>query len=115
PGSHRKFLSCVGETPEDHYKKSLKNQEIGVPDDASLQTLFDEGGIFTAKGGVGSVTFFECNVMHGSNSNITPLPRSNVFVVFNSVENAVVDPFCGLKPRPQFIANRADFRPIRPQ
>lgn len=113
PGSHRKYLSCVGETPEDHYRQSLKNQEIGVPDDASLQALFDEGGIFVAKGGVGSVTFFECNVMHGSNSNITPLPRSNVFVVFNSVENTLVDPFCGLKPRPQFIANRRDFAPIQ--
>lgn len=115
PGSHQNFLSCVGETPDDHYKQSLKNQEIGVPDDATLQRMFDEGGIFTARGGVGSVTFFECNTMHGSNSNITPLPRSNVFVVFNSVENTVVDPFCGLKPRPQFIANRTDFRPVRPQ
>jgi ectoine hydroxylase len=32
PGSHRYFLSCVGETPEEHYKESLKKQEIGVPD-----------------------------------------------------------------------------------
>ncbi|HUD95590.1 phytanoyl-CoA dioxygenase family protein, partial [Sphingobium sp.] len=24
PGSHRQFLTCVGETPEDHYRQSLK-------------------------------------------------------------------------------------------
>lgn len=112
PGSHRKFLSTVGETPEDHYKHSLKKQEIGVPDDASLKQMFDEGGIASPTGSTGLVTFFECNMMHGSNSNITPLPRSNVFIVFNSVENTLVEPFCGLKPRPQFIGNRKDFKPI---
>ncbi|MBW3568081.1 MAG: ectoine hydroxylase [Proteobacteria bacterium] len=112
PGSHKKYLSTVGETPEDHYKHSLQKQEIGVPDDASLARMFEEGGIASPTGSTGLVTFFECNMMHGSNSNITPLPRSNVFIVFNSVENTVVEPFCGLKPRPQFIANRKDFKPI---
>ena len=32
PGSHRTFVPCVGETPADHYKASLKEQEIGVPE-----------------------------------------------------------------------------------
>src|SRR5690606_14457259 len=27
PGSHRTFLSCVGETPENHYKQSLRRQD----------------------------------------------------------------------------------------
>lgn len=112
PGSHRHFLSCVGETPENHYRKSLKKQEYGVPDEASLATLAEEGGIFTAKGPAGSVTFFDCNTMHGSNSNISPWPRSNVFLVYNSVENPLVEPFCGLDPRPDFIANRSDPSPL---
>jgi ectoine hydroxylase len=76
----------VGATPEDHYKASLKQQEVGVPDDASLTQMVSEFGIAAPIGPAGSVTFFECNVMHGSNSNITPLPRSNVFVVYNSVD-----------------------------
>lgn len=114
PGSHKYFLSCEGETPEDHYKQSLKKQELGVPDDDSLRKMFEEGGIASPTGSTGLVTFFECNLMHGSNSNITPLPRSNVFIVFNSVENTLVEPFCGLKPRPQHIANRNDFTPIMP-
>lgn len=112
PGSHRYFLTCAGKTPEDNYKKSLQKQEIGLPDDASLKQMFEEGGIASPTGSTGLVTFFECNLMHGSNTNITPLPRSNVFIVFNSVENTLVEPFCGLKPRPQYIANREDFAPI---
>ena len=112
PGSHRKYLSCVGETPEDNYRHSLQKQEVGVPDDASLARMFEQGGIVSPTGSTGLVTFFECNIMHGSNSNITPLPRSNVFIVFNSIENTLVNPFCGLKPRPHYIANRRDFNPI---
>jgi len=114
PGSHKKFLACVGETPENHYKKSLRKQEFGVPDNANLSHMVDEGGIETPTGDAGMVTFFDCNIMHGSNSNITPLARSNVFVVFNSVENTLVDPYCGLPPRPQFLANRVDYSPIQP-
>ena len=104
-------MACVGETPDNHYKKSLKSQEVGVPDDDSLTQLVNDFGITAPTGLAGSVTFFECNIMHGSNSNITPLPRSNVFVVYNSVHNTPVDPFCGLAPRPNFIAERIDFTP----
>lgn len=112
PGSHKEFVSCVGETPEDHYKDSLKKQEYGVPDRESLRQLADRHGIESAVGGVGSVTFFDCNILHGSASNISPWPRSNVFIVFNSVENTLVEPFGGLEPRPEFIANRTDQTPI---
>jgi ectoine hydroxylase len=111
PGSHQRFVACVGETPDNHYKKSLKSQEVGVPDDESLTQLVNDFGITAPTGLAGSVTFFECNIMHGSNSNITPLPRSNVFVVYNSVHNTPVDPFCGLAPRPNFIAERLDLTP----
>jgi len=112
PGSHKRFLSCVGKTPENNYKTSLKQQDIGVPDQHSLTDMVEQGGIVAPKGPAGSVTFFECNIMHGSNSNITPYPRSNIFMVFNSIENTLVEPFCGLAPRPDFIAKRGDVQPI---
>ena len=57
-------------------------------------------------GPAGSVTFFECNLMHGSNGNITPHPRRNVFFVYNSVENTLVEPFAAPSPRPTYIASR---------
>lgn len=108
PGSHKKFVSCVGETPEDHFKSSLKKQEYGVPDDDSLAALAEEGGIEATYGPAGSVTFFDCNTMHGSNSNISPTPRTNVFFVYNSVENQLQEPFSGQKPRPGYIATRGE-------
>ena len=111
PGSHLRYLTCVGETPAEHYKQSLRKQEYGVPDDASLTSLVEEGGIEAPTGSAGSVLFFDCNMMHGSSSNITPWPRSNVFFVYNSVENVLVAPFGGREPRPEFIASR-DFTPL---
>lgn len=111
PGSHRRYVRCVGETPENHYEASLRRQEIGVPDRESLRTLVAEGGIVAPVGPPGSVLIFDCNLMHGSNSNLSPWPRSNVFMVYNSVENALVEPFCGRAPRPEHIASR-DFTPL---
>jgi ectoine hydroxylase len=115
PGSHRHFISCVGETPDDHYKVSLKKQENGVPDDVLLRYLADLGGIASCKGKAGSVVFFDCNTMHGSNGNITPYPRSNVFFVYNSIENQLGAPKGGLKPRPEFIAAREGIAALEPR
>jgi ectoine hydroxylase len=114
PGSHRYFISCVGETPDDHYKKSLKKQDYGVPDQVLLRYLCDLRGIASCTGKAGSAVFFDCNTMHGSNSNITPYPRSNVFFVYNSVENQLVEPKGGLKPRPEFVATRQGMEALKP-
>jgi ectoine hydroxylase len=112
PGSHRTYVACVGRTPDNHYKASLKKQEYGVPDHDSLTRLAARGGIEAPTGPAGTAVFFDCNTMHGSNSNITPFARSNVFFVYNSVENQLQDPFCGLTPRPAYIATRGRVTPI---
>lgn len=112
PGSHRKYLTCVGETPDDHYLSSLKKQEYGVPDQTSLTKLAFEHGIVAPIGDPGTVVIFDCNTMHGSNGNITPLPRANAFFVYNAVSNALTAPFGDIKPRPDFIADR-EFKPLR--
>ncbi|GAA5233820.1 ectoine hydroxylase [Verticiella sediminum] len=114
PGSHRQFISCIGETPDDHYKESLRKQEYGVPDPVSLQLLVEQGGIQSVTGKAGTVVFFDCNTMHGSNGNITPWPRANVFMVYNSMENTLGAPKFGLAPRPEFIATRKKFEAIKP-
>lgn len=113
PGSHKSYLTCVGETPEDHYKISLKRQDYGVPDELSLAELVQEHGIVAPTGKPGSAVIFDCNIMHGSNGNITPLPRSNAFFVYNAMANRLEQPFGVEKARPDFIAAR-DPRPIAP-
>lgn len=114
PGSHRYFIPCVGRTPEDNYKESLKSQDIGVPDAASLRSLMVENDIEAPKGASGSLVMFECNTLHGSNVNMSCWPRSNLFFVYNSVENTLHDPYCGNKPRPEFLATRKNRDPLKP-
>ena len=114
PGSHNSFVTCVGETPEDHYRSSLKKQEYGVPDEWNLAKLAHEHGIVAPTGKPGTVILFDCNTMHGSNGNITPFPRSNAFMVYNAVSNRLVRPFGAPQPRPEFIAAR-QVEPLVPQ
>lgn len=111
PGSQRTFVPCVGETPADHYKASLKEQEIGVPSREHIAELAATYGIDQFTGPAGSALMFDSNIMHGSGNNITPFPRSNIFVVFNSVENSLVEPYAAPTPRPDFIAART-FTPL---
>ncbi len=110
-GSHQHYVSCVGATPEEHYKASLKKQEYGVPDHDSIRELA-RAGIHSAVAPAGSVVIFDCNILHGSASNISPYPRSNLFFVYNALSNRCVEPFGGMAPRPQHIANRAHVEPL---
>lgn len=112
-GSHLRYATCVGETPADHYKQSLRKQEYGVPDQEILAELA-QGGIAMPTGPAGTVVVFDCNTMHGSNSNITPLPRSNAFIVYNAMSNRLERPFGPATPRPEFIAAREHVEPVEP-
>ncbi|MFE3758099.1 ectoine hydroxylase [Nocardia tengchongensis] len=111
PGSHRTFVPCQGETPADHHRVSLREQRIGVPSQEALTDLAGKHGITQFAGPAGSALLFDSNLMHGSTGNITPFPRSNLFLVFNSVENALRDPYSAPDPRPEYLASR-DFTPL---
>jgi ectoine hydroxylase len=111
PGSHRTYVTGSGSTPQDNYKRSLKDQEVGVPDQAALTALADRYGIRQFTGPAGGAIFFDCNLMHGSNGNITPYPRSNLFFVYNSVHNTLREPFGVADRRPGFLGAR-DFTAV---
>lgn len=106
PGSHESYVRCVGRTPENHYQDSLRRQEYGVPTRPALEQLLEDRQIVAPKGPAGSVLFFDCNTMHGSNGNLSPHPRINLFSVYNSVDNQLTNPFCDRAPRPEFLAER---------
>lgn len=89
-------------------------QDLGVPDAASLTKLMNENSIEAPKGPPGSLIIFECNTLHGSNVNMSCWPRSNLFFVYNSVKNTLGEPYCGNKPRPEFLANRKNWEPLKP-
>lgn len=106
PGSHRTFVPCLGETPDGHYRESLRRQQIGVPTEEDITALAQRHGIAQFTGRAGSALVFDSNLMHGSAGNITPFPRSNIFLVFNSVANRLERPFAAPAPRPGYIAAR---------
>ncbi|BBY46046.1 ectoine hydroxylase [Mycolicibacterium celeriflavum] len=106
PGSHEIFYPCVGTTPPDNHTSSLVKQEIGVPSQATLTEAAARFGIDQVTGPAGTALWFDSNLMHGSGSNITPFPRSNIFLVFNSIENRLVAPFRAETPRPEYLAAR---------
>ncbi|GGX99232.1 ectoine hydroxylase [Litchfieldella qijiaojingensis] len=105
PGSHRVFVACLGETPDDHHKQSLKTQEFGVPSREALRELIGRNGIEAPTGAAGGLLLFDCNTLHGSNANMSPDPRSNVFFVYNRVDNACGEPYAAKRRRPAFLAH----------
>ena len=108
PGTQKYFVQCAGETPEDYYKESLVTTapRIGVPSEEHIAELYRSHGLDVLTGPAGSVTMFDCNALHASGGNITPMPRANEFVVFNSVENQLTEPYAGTPRRPDFLAHR---------
>ena len=107
PGSHIVFVSCVGEAPPDHHRTSLRRQQYGVPDRASLTALASGRGVEAALGGPGDVVIFDGNLLHASGGNLSPLPRCNLFAVYNAVGNAPGRPYGGGSPRPAHVAEPA--------
>jgi len=108
PGTQKYFVQCAGETPDDYYKESLVTTapKVGVPSEDHITELYEKHGLDVLTGEAGSMTMFDCNALHASGGNITPMPRANVFIVFNSVENQLSEPFAGTTPRPDFLARR---------
>jgi len=108
PGSHKVFVPCLGETPENHHEQSLQRQEIGVPGEAILAELIRRHGIEAPTGAAGGLLLFDCNTLHGSNANMSPDPRSNVFFVYNRRDNRCQAPFAARRRRPEFLAHDPD-------
>jgi ectoine hydroxylase len=111
PGSHKKYISCKGFTPENNYKTSLKKQEYGVPSVNAIKELTKNNDLIGAYGKAGTLVIHDGNVMHGSPDNISPESRTNAFFVFNSVENKPQKPFGAPKNRAEFLCLK-DFKPL---
>ncbi|MCZ0207340.1 ectoine hydroxylase [Streptomyces sp. UMAF16] len=108
PGTHTTFVPTVGETPPDYHKESLRVERlpVGSPDPHHLTRMAEQHGIEQVTGPAGTAVMFDSNLLHASSGNITPFPRSNIFIVYNSVENTLEAPFAAARPRPQHLGNR---------
>ncbi|MCG8691609.1 MAG: phytanoyl-CoA dioxygenase family protein [Minwuiales bacterium] len=75
-------------------------------DNETVSRLVDEGGLVAPTGPAGSVLMFDCNLVHGSPSNMSPFDRTIVYVSLCHVDNHI-----RRFKRPDWIAER-DFTPI---
>ena len=111
PGSHKTFVGCAGETPDENYRESLRHQRYGVPSLEAIQQLCEGKELAAALGKAGTLVLHDGNVMHGSPDNISPEPRTNAFFVYNSVENTPVAPFAAKTRRAPFLS-LDDYKPL---
>ena len=113
PGSHRHFLPSEAESKVGMHKEKLGNYALErSPSRADMLRLVAEAelrrgrGIVFGEGDPGDVICFDCNVIHGTNRNMSPFDRTIVFIVYNAVSNAIRAPFSPVPPRPEHFATR---------
>ncbi|WP_329394719.1 phytanoyl-CoA dioxygenase family protein [Streptomyces melanogenes] len=113
PGAHRTFVPSTAETPPDYHHTSLqgKNLPAGPANRAVVTALARELGMRQFTGPAGSVVAFDSNSLHASAPNVSPFPRTNLFVVYNSVENTIGTPYAAPRARPTYLASRT-FTPV---
>jgi ectoine hydroxylase len=113
PGSHRQYVSCRGKTGHENFRRSLKQQTLGVPQPHTMDRILATKQIRGIHGKPGTLVFHECNLLHGSPDNIANTPRSILMFVYNSCENKPVAPFGGQPPRPDYLSS-PDHRALVP-
>lgn len=83
------------------YKQWCVNTDI-------LRDRLREEMIQPITGEPGDVLFFDCNLLHASGHNLSPLPRKTFIVAYNSVTNL---PRPVENPRPDWVVSR-NFDPV---
>ncbi|MEL6197264.1 MAG: phytanoyl-CoA dioxygenase family protein [Pseudomonadota bacterium] len=102
PKSHKKGVLEAG------HDTTTTSYPLWTLDESLVEKLVDEGGLVAPTGKAGGVLMFHGNLVHGSAGNITPFPRTIVYLTLNAVSNYIRTP-----TREAWIAHR-DFAPIRP-
>lgn len=107
PTSHEVFYSCK-KAKSASSMENFADQKEGLPDNDAIKYFFERanGIIEMVICEPGDLVLFDCNIIHGSTQNMTPIPRTNLFFVFNSIENQLVQPFSTDQIRPDSMAHR---------
>ncbi len=100
PGSHTEGIYEAG------HDLATTSYPLWTLDKATISKLVDRGGIVSAKGCAGSVLLFYSTLVHCSPPNISPWPRSVVYLSLCHVNNHI-----RRFKRREWIAHR-DFTPI---
>ena len=108
PGSHRNGLAGGRVQSGSRTVQHLDPAEIALtPPD--IRKMVDQNGLYSAKGGAGSVVLFHPEIIHGSATNMSPYDRRIVIITYNDVNNL---PRRTCNPRPEYLVGR-DTRALR--
>ncbi len=112
PGSHKLFYSCRKEK-QVSAEENFADQKEGVPTEEAIQEFYRVSGkVKAVLCSPGDLVLFDCNIIHGSVQNMAPYPRTNMFIVYNSIENKLVEPFSAEVPRPEEFGARKNVEVI---
>ncbi|MDE0309453.1 MAG: phytanoyl-CoA dioxygenase family protein [Acidiferrobacterales bacterium] len=100
PGSHREGVFEAG------HDLQTTSYPLWTLDRETITRLVDDGGIVSAHGKAGSVLMFYSTLVHCSPPNLSPWPRTVVYLSLCHVDNHIRQ-----FKRPAWIAHR-DFTPI---
>jgi ectoine hydroxylase len=102
PKSHKSGVLPAG------HDEATTSYPLWTLDHATISRLAAAAGIVAPTGKPGAVLMFHGNLVHASTANITPYPRTIVYLTLCAVSNYIRRP-----TRPEWIAHR-DFTPIAP-
>jgi ectoine hydroxylase len=114
PGSHKEYVSCPKPSRHSSPEENFADQKEGLPDRNAIEYFMNKSG------GVVSVieceptdlVLFDCNLLHVSNPNVTPHQRTNLFFVYNNIDNALKQPYCEASQRPEWMGSRLTMKGI---
>lgn len=106
--SHQVYCSTPKGKTVSSPEENFSDQKEGVPSGKDIRRIKDltQGEVLEVHCSPGDVVLFDCNILHGSQPMKEDRSRTNLFFVFNSVENKLQEPFSCNFRRPEAMAFR---------
>ncbi|WP_299316027.1 phytanoyl-CoA dioxygenase family protein [uncultured Aquimarina sp.] len=113
PGSHKKKI--IEFQYKDHLHKDIcKDKKVNLLNSLNgdlkytirkekLKDLINKKGVVPCDGKIGTCIFFHPNLIHASNSNISPFDRDTAIITYNSINNS---PTKTKNIRPDYLCSR---------
>lgn len=90
PGSHRQLVQPMPYSPNPSAAELAMRLRTGpILPNTLFQDVTNRGGLVHCSGDAGDVVMFDCNLIHGSHTNISPWNRQNLFFVYNAISNTI--------------------------
>lgn len=104
PGSHQYGVIEGNKKNKSGWENDVSSSLSYQVDTQLVDKLVQSGGIYSAKGKKGTLLWFHGNIVHASQSNLSPFRRRIAIFTYNATHNAPQDE--GQLKRPEFLNGR---------